>query len=49
MSGKDSKHISALLLVGVVVLIVLLLVWLTVAVIFGDTDVAAFIGPFVPV
>ncbi len=45
MSRKDSKGISVWLLVGVIVLIVLLLVWLTIADIFGDTDVAAFIGP----
>lgn len=48
MSGKDSKKISVWLLIGVIVLIALLLVWLTVADLFGDTDVAAFIGPFIP-
>jgi len=46
MSGKESNKISIWLLIGVIVLIVLLLVWLTVADIFGDTDVAAFISPF---
>lgn len=45
MSGKDSNKISIWLLIGVIVLIVLLLVWLTVADIFGDTDVAAFVTP----
>lgn len=34
------------LIIGVAVLIVLLLVWLTVADLFGDTDVAASIIPF---
>lgn len=33
------------LIIGVAVLIVLLLVWLTVADLFGDTDVAASIIP----
>ena len=45
MSGKDSNKISIWLLIGVIVLIVLLLVWLTVADIFGDTDVPAFVTP----
>ena len=31
------------LIIGVIVLIVLLFVWLTVADLFGDTDVAAYI------
>ena len=46
MSTKESSsRVSVWLIVGVIVLIVLLLVWLTVADIFGDTDVAAFIAP----
>lgn len=48
MSGKDSKKISVWLLIGVIVLIVLLLVWLTVADLFGDTDVAACVAPLMP-
>lgn len=43
MSNKESSRLSIWLLIGVIVLIVLLLVWLTVADLFGDTDVAAFI------
>lgn len=35
------------LVIGVIVLIVLLLVWLTVADFLGDTDVAAFINPVI--
>lgn len=31
--------------VGVIVLIALLLVWLTIADMLGDTDVAAFVAP----
>ncbi|MCI9172918.1 hypothetical protein [uncultured Duncaniella sp.] len=45
MSKKESKGYSIWLIIGVIVLIVLLLVWLTVADIFGDTDVAAFVSP----
>lgn len=45
MSKKESKGYSIWLIVGVIVLIVLLLVWLTIADIFGDTDVAAFVSP----
>lgn len=33
------------LVVGVIVLIVLLLVWLGIAFLWGDTDVAAFVAP----
>lgn len=40
---KKRKKINAWLLVGVLVLIALLIVWLTIASFFGDTDVAAFI------
>ena len=45
MSDKDKKQVPTWLLVGVIVLIVLLLVWLTIADLFGDTDVAAFVAP----
>ncbi|MCM1029269.1 MAG: hypothetical protein NC342_04445 [Pseudoflavonifractor sp.] len=38
---KPRKKTTAWLLIGVLVLIVLLLIWLTVADLFGDTDVAA--------
>lgn len=47
MKNEEKKHrISASqiwLVVGVIVLIVLLLIWLTMADFMGDTDVAAFI------
>lgn len=43
MDHKKRKKINAWLLIGVLVLIVLLLIWLTIASFFGDTDVAAFI------
>lgn len=43
-SDKKNKKVSAWLVVGVIVLIGLLLLWLSVAEFFGDTDVAAFIG-----
>ena len=38
---KRKSHISAWLVIGVLVLIALLILWLTVADLFGDTDVAA--------
>lgn len=43
-SDKKNKKVNAWLVIGVIVLIVLLLVWLSVAEFTGDTDVAAFIG-----
>ena len=47
MSTKESSsRVSVWLVIGVIVLIVLMLVWLTVADIFGDTDVAAFMHPY---
>ncbi len=45
MSDKEKSRTSVWLIIGVVVLIVLLIVWLTVADLFGDTDVAAAILP----
>ena len=46
MSGKESTNkISIWLIIGVIVLIVLLFLWLTIADVFGDTDVAAMITP----
>lgn len=42
---KDTRRVPLWLVIGVVVLIVLLLVWLTVADLFGDTDVAASVMP----
>ncbi len=44
MSEKEKSRISVWLIIGVVVLIILLFVWLTVADFFGDTDVASFIS-----
>ncbi len=42
MSEKKSS-VSLWLVIGVIVLIILLFLWLTVADFFGDTDVAAMI------
>lgn len=42
-SDKRNKKTSLWVVIGAIVLIVLLLVWLTFADFFGDTDVAAFI------
>ncbi|MDE5728066.1 MAG: hypothetical protein K2H83_08630 [Duncaniella sp.] len=41
--SKSKSSTSVWLVIGALVLIALLLVWLTVADLFGDTDVAAFI------
>lgn len=38
---KQPKKTPAWLIIGVIVLIALLIIWLTVADFFGDTDVAA--------
>lgn len=43
---KRKSRVSGWLIVGVLVLIALLIIWLTVADLFGDTDVAAQI--FIP-
>lgn len=42
-NGK--KALTVWLGIGVVVLIILLIVWLTIADLWGDTDVAAFVAP----
>lgn len=41
MENKRKSSTSGWLIVGVLVLIILLIIWLTVADLFGDTDVAA--------
>lgn len=38
---KKKNNVSGWLIVGVLILIALLIIWLTVADLFGDTDVAA--------
>ena len=45
MSKEKKSRVNKWLIVGVLVLIALLLVWLTVADMLGDTDVAALILP----
>lgn len=42
--NNKKSRINGWLLVGVLVLIALLLIWLTVADLFGDTDVVASVG-----
>ena len=42
--ARPKKQTNVWIVVGVIVLIVLLLLWLTFADMLGDTDVAAFIG-----
>lgn len=44
LNNKTSLWVA----IGAIVLIILLLVWLTFADFFGDTDVAAFITPMLP-
>ncbi|MEE0978939.1 MAG: hypothetical protein UH625_05990 [Muribaculaceae bacterium] len=43
--SRLKKSYSLWAAIGAVVLIVLLIIWLTVADMFGDTDVAAFMLP----
>lgn len=45
--SKEKSTVNVWLVIGVVVLIALLLIWLTVADFFGDTDVAALVSPLV--
>lgn len=45
--SERKNHPRHSLAIGVVVLIVLLMLWLTIADLLGDTDVAALITPFV--
>lgn len=42
----EKKSTKIWLAIGAAVLIILLIIWLTVADLAGDTDVAAFIAPF---
>ena len=42
---QTRRRVNVWLIVGVVVLIVLLLFWLTWADLLGDTDVSAFVTP----
>lgn len=44
-SFRKKSKTDVWLVAGLIVLIVLLLIWLTVADLLGDTDVAAFIAP----
>ncbi len=43
---RPGKKMNLWLVVGVIVLVALLIIWLTEADIFGDTDVAACINNF---
>ncbi|MCI9286159.1 MAG: hypothetical protein HFJ91_10335 [Muribaculaceae bacterium] len=43
MSDKEKSRVNVWLVIGALVLIALLLLWLTMADLFGDTDVAAMI------
>lgn len=43
---RPGKKMNLWLVVGVIVLVALLIIWLTEADIFGDTDVAAYINNF---
>ena len=47
MSNKNKKSTSLWVAIGAIFLIILLIIWLTVADFAGDTDVAAFISPAV--
>lgn len=43
--ARRKRQVNVWMVVGVIALIILLLVWLTIADLWGDTDVAAFISP----
>ncbi|MDE6367773.1 MAG: hypothetical protein K2K94_00875 [Muribaculaceae bacterium] len=45
MSDKKKNQNSLWVAIGAIFLIILLIIWLTVADFTGDTDVAAFIAP----
>ncbi len=45
-SKKKRKNTALWISIGAIFLIILLLVWLTMADLWGDTDVAAAIMPF---
>lgn len=51
MSSKNQRisRPSAWLVVGVIVLIILLIIWLTIADLWGDTDVVAMVLPNVSI
>lgn len=44
-NSNNKSRLNLWLVIGVGVLVVLLLLWLTIADLWGDTDVAAFISP----
>lgn len=43
--AKNKNRINTWVAIGAIFLIILLIIWLTVADFMGDTDVAAFISP----
>lgn len=45
MTDKRKKSTNMWVAIGAIFLIILLIIWLTVADLTGDTDVAAFISP----
>lgn len=45
MSRKRNKQTNLWVAAGVIFLIILLIIWLTIADMAGDTDVAAYITP----
>lgn len=45
-TNKAKRRASIWLIIGAICLIILLILWLTVADFLGDTDVAAFIAPY---
>ena len=45
MSRKMKQSTPLWVVIGAIILIILLIVWLSVAMFTGDTDVAAFIAP----
>ena len=42
MKEKSKNAVSVWIVIGVIVLVILLILWLTIADLWGDTDVAAY-------
>lgn len=47
MTDKKKRTTNIWVAIGAIFLIILLIIWLTVADLSGDTDVAAFLAPYI--
>ncbi|MBP3288316.1 MAG: hypothetical protein J6L79_03690 [Muribaculaceae bacterium] len=44
---RKNRYVSTWVAIGAIILIILLIIWLTMADLWGDTDVAAAVMPYV--